>query len=331
MVVATYAFQALRGLFVLLLFIQITHRIVHWREFYAERFASPSIKHVQRVAVCLTGDARTFRCPLIHNSIRTNLIQGLSSAGASVRLFTVLNFSASEASKVHEALATIEPVSHLTANSVSNSNMQACASLPDERDESWRNTFKGQFEKVQLCYDMVQQDELTTGYAFNFIIRARPDHLWTRKLAAIHNARTDVVTIGHIYSNPVAVHLVSKLPNHSGYCSIHDVKLCVPNDHFAIIPRKFAEKYMNSVREYKNCGKPEDYLHCHEDPWLNFEKKVYAPPECILSRYLWREGVPLNFGDSERLSIFFDLTKLSPTETITINGGTKTIQPFCDI
>jgi len=269
-----------------------------------------------RVAVCITGAARTLRCPAVYKSIRKYLLDGLGMDGAKIKTFMVLSFDSEAESNISFAIDHLQPEHVQLVSSNVRANVIQCPSFASEKQGSWRQTFFGQFYKLQQCYSLVKEYERDAGFLFTHIVRTRPDNLWQKRIMPISQAEKDCVTVGQQASGHVLERLLDKIKPGTGYCSRAE-QFCVPNDHFAIVPRKFADIFMNSATHHAFCGRPEDFFHCHEDPFWHFGQQMYAPPECILSHYLWENRVPLDFDRQKNLSISFKLTRLNANNSIT--------------
>lgn len=272
---------------------------------------SPSAHHTSksipvpspRIALCITGGARSFKCPRVHSSIKYGLADGISRGAADLKIFAVLHLDSSDdLSGIAEALDVLDVQDmQVTRKAIINS-IPGCDTFAAENANSWRQNYYSQTDKQRKCFNLVKSFELSSGVKFDFIVRARPDTRWNFIFPSIQDISKEHVTVGHTGSHLLARDLLQDIQVGTGYCTNAD-DVCVPNDHFAVIPRRFAEIFMNSVEAHSFCGKPNDFRHCHENPQKHFDANMYAPPECILSQYLWSHGIPIDFNVSMSMEL----------------------------
>eukprot|EP00658_Telonema_sp_P-2_P079157 TRINITY_DN757_c0_g1_i9.p1 TRINITY_DN757_c0_g1~~TRINITY_DN757_c0_g1_i9.p1 ORF type:complete len:325 (+),score=32.71 TRINITY_DN757_c0_g1_i9:137-1111(+) len=154
-----------------------------------------------RVAVCVSGMARTFSNLLEHRSLKGNMIEAL---GASVTSFAFLKTD-DKRSDIHAGeieydrslvLAAAQYIgasgSRLRVTNQSYNPLPACPNYPirtgnnlEDRINSpeFEQSHLGQLNNKYQCYQMIVEYERQTKSRFDFVLVTRPDITWYAPLA----------------------------------------------------------------------------------------------------------------------------------------------------
>lgn len=172
--------------------------------------------HSEAVAVCLTGNLRTFRYPFIHDSLRENLVATLRAAhpvtvfvlgrlddaprrrkaairddAATLRALTQLGFVA----PMHVTLFnTTDEFGHLARYVRESDSQRAHFAVPLSCGSTRRKAvpFPHAVFRMQQCLHAMRAHEQTTGIRFSWVYRARPDMIPLDPIVLPSQLRRDV-------------------------------------------------------------------------------------------------------------------------------------------
>lgn len=146
-----------------------------------------------RVAVCIAGTARSVVQPLVHQTLRTNLIEAF---GGNADLFAYIRLidghsnpafkdSVVDGADVRAALLHIGvPVEHSEVDSTTaNVTMPECAVASHNAPVSWDNpryqaSAFGQIHNRYKCYSAIADAEARHDQRYEYVITVRPDLVW---------------------------------------------------------------------------------------------------------------------------------------------------------
>jgi hypothetical protein len=210
-------------------------------------------------AVCVTGQSRTLKYPIVYENLQQKLFGSLPNASR-VELFFV--FPRVPLSNATESFFQRFPSSTIIYHDdipyIDTCNRTLAAHAEN---------FQQQWLKVRACFHAIlAREESTTPY--DFIIRVRGDLFFFSPAFNWLTPRSDVIQVGEILWSS---------------CS----QQAPANDHFAYIPRKFASIYSSAASILKNCSVSTDLIlqtSCH------YCDNVFQ--ECYLSTHLALNGVP---------------------------------------
>ena len=172
---------------------------------------------IPSVGVCVNGAARTLRLPSVYNSIRCSLLEPLRANGrARVVPFAVLTVTETHSADnafnrgagtvriprwhYDPALAAIGVTSRISAirehdwsereldNLIGRgrcSHVPRAANADRRRAEAIRKMYYvllAQLATTNLCLPLIQSFEERAGWRFDFLMHARPDAMWVRKM-----------------------------------------------------------------------------------------------------------------------------------------------------
>ena len=163
-----------------------------------------SSEHRPKIAYCLSGGARTLSDRRVYYSMRKNLIEafgGNPTVFAALRLEDVpakgqrdYNFSSIS---VHDVSDLDDVFSHNMLNpsmvsylpTVSDVVLEAeSGQLSSECETGFvkiaknRGRMVGMFEAIETCFDLVEEYEEDHEMKFDWVVRVRPDSLWTSSM-----------------------------------------------------------------------------------------------------------------------------------------------------
>lgn len=152
-----------------------------------------------RIALCLSGAARTFEHKLVHRSIKENVLERL---GAPVTTFAFLKLGDARSDSRSEYGATIEAteagvrrtarvlrVARLELKNASHNAPPQCSNYPTYRSReecpechkggtAHQQSILGQLEGRAKCFEMLSAHEERENRTFDWVLVARPDLTW---------------------------------------------------------------------------------------------------------------------------------------------------------
>ena len=206
-----------------------------------------------KAAFCFTGQPRTF----IHPEAQRSIVRALKSFGADAYTFFVLTDDdpgssyhhpsiRSSGDGVRAAMAALRPkfasYAPLEAGAAGYANERRVACGMKEEGVThaigsryFMQTFYESHFKLRTCYEEVERYEGTHRFAFDWVVRMRPDVWFWAPMPLPHcRLRQDAVTF------PAGVVGCSYAP-------------CI-NDHIAYLPRRHAAPYFTIASDMRSCA-----------------------------------------------------------------------------
>ena len=228
------------------------------------------------VAFCFSGHARTFLDRHVRENIKTQVIKSIAGEISYHNFFVI----AGSPQILAEVLQDFHPFTLLLANDT----LPPQTGCPFHSWNKWTQGFYGQFYKIQQCYNLVLEYERQSQKLFDYIIRVRPDQVWKEKFKHISGYSKDAIT------SPTWVQIC---PDNFPKEILNQLRLKIVGDNFAIIPRTFADIYMNTADDIYLCRDASFYVMCHMSISI-----AGVPPECILQRRLYDYRVNVEFDEN---------------------------------
>ena len=211
-------------------------------------------------AVCVIGETRTLRHPLIYRSFKTKF---LSQLPGTVDLYFVVQSALDN--------ATVEAMHELGAKQITLFDVPeykpACSDPLFHTHHA--KTFYGISVRLSSCVASVESREKTLNIRYDYFVRVRPDMLFYPDASSWLHTNEQAIFVG--YYLPVSE------------CS----KYYVSNDFFAIVPRVFLHRYNKLSNVLSSCNlSATDFFNaaCHIC--------AEVAPECFLSLFLLTEELP---------------------------------------
>lgn len=267
------------------------------------------------VAHCIVGALRTFFESQVQLRLRQVL---LAAASSNYRVFVVGSLDCVHGAPVGRSYDIKKYVYNFSASCSSYpiSRLQAAMSdLPIERIIFEKETavpaprcndseleavgisrytnFYLQFWKTRTCFSEVYAYEQRHNVCFDFVIRSRPDHLWTQA--------------PHVTTLPYDA--VSVPARWRGLVN----RTSMLEDHAFAVPRPLARSFSNAVVGWDACHPLATYVNECDFPRPGYVlKSKVVPSECILGLYLrsrnlsWRNNPQFKYTTMTRFSAITD-------------------------
>ncbi|KAJ3161110.1 hypothetical protein HDU86_007731 [Geranomyces michiganensis] len=242
------------------------------------------------VAYCITGDMRGMAAPAAHKSFRDNVLEVftpktdpplIADTFYQVRMDMDSAFTVQQ---VALALDYLRPTEFIALPYIDEVPDNHCTTpphtYPPASPDLTGARFYKQFRKVQNCYQHVQRREISQGWKYDILVRARPDMVWEDTYPiSVYNASREQVGI-RAYP--------------PGWGSV--------SDHWAVVPRALGDIYFNAADVWLNCTTFDDFAtHCPGHPRRGHPDEFNQ--ECYLGKWLRDHNiVPVEYFNKFKLS-----------------------------
>jgi hypothetical protein len=235
------------------------------------------------VAHCISGDAREFIIPSVH----THILKYLVTSNNNSKVFFVIGVGFCHGNSFTckiEQNTSISSVSHILYNfpNMKYENAQHFVKFHVHQNKKHvkhncnigsRRPSSGywQWQKVMEVYQLAKNYEQLYKYKFDLFVRSRPD-LYYSKPIYLQSFSYDKITVHHSRNTYVS-------------------------DYFAVVPRKFADVYFQTIYSYFRCRDCTFYNYtcslrtCF---WSNASiRQTHVSSECLLNAWLQEHSVPV--------------------------------------
>lgn len=220
-----------------------------------------------KVAICFTGDTRGIFTEDVRKSLLRTVRQFNADVFMSISLRETLSdehFNITRWNDIHESIELLNPISVALETLPSKHPNLNCS---EDEAPVLKNDYilYYQFEKVKTCYNLVRTHELIIGQRYKQIIRARPDMSFNGYIPInIHHCLQEICVGDNHFKGSVS-------------------------DHFAIVPRHFADIYFLAVDHFKCTNRSilEQFNHNYNPLPIG----MHVPPESFLSYITRSQGV----------------------------------------
>lgn len=224
-----------------------------------------------RFAVCLIGARRSFRFKESVENVKRFLVDALPGP-TDVFLAQAEPFSLEHGDGDALTALGVAAAQYGLANRGPVEDQSVCfprVSFPEPGITShlWVDSYFRQSSKVGACFAAAFAREQATGVRYDYLVRSRLDLVFRMPVSKWLELDPEAVYVGWALGEPLA-------------------QRHVPNDHFAVVPRRHAAQYARAAELLLNCSLSEADVQawgCHVEP---------AGPECFLGLFLARAGIP---------------------------------------
>ena len=143
-----------------------------------------------KIAICLSGLARTFRNPLVHMSLKENVLEALGAPVTAFAYFRTLDLNGTR--EEEQQLLAVAAAIGINETRIDSGLIRApfagpqCkypkVNLAKEPVPGDAASIVGQAHNRRQCYDMISDHETRLDVHFDWVLYTRPDLTWYRPL-----------------------------------------------------------------------------------------------------------------------------------------------------